>query len=437
MDVSSGEQPAPSDEISPAQMAAAPAAGQRGADVRLSLDDYQRPSHGDVSHQSLQHSSQRGSIDGPQSSSLGAIKSSRGSLGLVSALPREELVQRHHTARFDPLGDIEAGIVDGGRRSTDAAPVTSAGGSASPSAATGQRRMRVNFLRKSQDAPRKSGHGDGTDTADVRAQPSSSLSALRRNRSLRFFNASIVKNLQQHEEARNQQPAYYPHWMIKLFPRLGRVASPVEKLFWFGSHKFFLWCVEWTLFFATVLLSAACASFAANLRSDALSISGLTIAGLVMSAAALLYVLLRIADIMKKYIFILNNAGLVTEGLAIQAIHNVRMKRHLKFEVYGADGNGSDTSGSEEEVEESEAARERRRKMWRFFQNEAQSGNVRGIAPAGDSEDTGNSEISAEQLVRQKIASQRRRKSREERGPVPLVPLQHKPDSFNHNMSDG
>jgi hypothetical protein len=198
----------------------------------------------------------------------------------------------------------------------------------------------------------------------------------------RYINKSLVKHAEDMTEARlRSTKGKYPKAVTLLVPRLRRVASRVEKLFWFGSHRFFMWLVEFTLFFSTVLLASSAASLVLETRrtGEAGGVDSLGVASISCSLAALVFVLVRISYVMKKYTFVLNNAGLVPEVLALQVIHNVRQKRQLMNRVY-ADAH-DDASGSESDSEASEAARERRRKFSRFFANDAQtSGYIAGTS---------------------------------------------------------
>ncbi len=153
-------------------------------------------------------------------------------------------------------------------------------------------------------------------------------------------NPTIQGNAEDAETAKSKKSInFFPKWVVKILPRLGRVPSPGEKLFWFGSYKFYIWCVEWVLFFTTINVSATAAKLAFHLKkdrkqkgSDSVSLknvftavhkteeefnepqsenSTLLAIALIVSILSLLYVLLRIASIMKKYIFIMNNAQLL------------------------------------------------------------------------------------------------------------------------------
>ena len=206
----------------------------------------------------------------------------------------------------------------------------------------------------------------------------------------------------------------YPSWLVKMLPRLGRVASPAERLFWFGSPKFYLWCVEWVLFFTTVNLSATLAKVgtAAKKRSSPPkgtakkaarflvsvvhqakngtsaqaakpAVPGVPDESFLLLMIALLiafltlgYVLLRIAGIMKKYIFVLNNANMIPETLTIEAIQTLRVKDIMKNNYEPMYVDGSDT-----EVDEGEYA-QARANMSTFFSNEVQGGRMPGTAAA-------------------------------------------------------
>lgn len=307
----------------------------------------------------------------------------RASIELAAAMPHEEIVERHnHQRSVVNERDLEAGIVE-----DQVMPRTSP----SKKAIT---RSRIRFV-----LPKHDKHPEASkDSGDVRAQNS-----LLRHKSLSFLNPTILRHLEEQQDAQRMQPAKYPWIVTKLIPRLGRVASPVEKLFWFGSHKFFLWVVEFILFFATVLLAAAFASLAIILLAGRKP-GKWNIASFVFPPCALLFVLGRVAGIMKKYIFILHNASLVPEALAIETIHNVSRKKP----VYSID-DVSDESGSENEREDQESARERRRKLGKFFRSEAAVGNMPGIDAEGASSH-GSGSIPARRARKRRLALRLRRK---------------------------
>lgn len=319
------------------------------------------------------------------------------SIELAVSVPRGELAARLggkiRSQEPETERDLEAGIVTDYERTNDETTDKSSGD------ATRNEHMGVNG--------HSSANATGADTGKVWGRglmvPEVDLNADTRPKS-KFPNATILNHLENQRVAQNAQPANYPWIVTKVIPRLGRVASPVEKLFWFGSHKFFLWCVEFVLFFSTVLLAASSAGLAL-LPLSKKPIRGLNIAALVLAAVNLLFVLLRIAGIIKKYIFILHNASLIPEIEAIEAIHTVSQKTALQKKMLDRD-DLSNASGSETEMEEDESARERRRKLGRFFRTEAASGNVPGI-DAG--ERRSSSDRPSRLRLRKRLALRRRR----------------------------
>jgi len=207
--------------------------------------------------------------------------------------------------------------------------------------------------------------------------------ALRRLRDRRAVKAAaIVENAKDIQAAQNTVPAKkHPKFLLKIFPRLGRVASATEKLFWFGSHRFFLYCVEFCLFFTNVNISAGLAFVAFHLRDRAAfhsyvsgknsakflmpqvgseGIGGLSmrapkgaskdppkkpeeslfllILALLMGILTLSFVLWRVAGIMKKYIFVLNNANLIPEHMTVETIRHINLKDAMAAEtLHGGD----------------------------------------------------------------------------------------------------
>ncbi len=99
----------------------------------------------------------------------------------------------------------------------------------------------------------------------------------------------------------------------------------------------------------------------------------LLLMALLVAFIALFYVLLRIAGIMKKYIFVLNNANMLPENMTIQAIQTVRIKNLLD----GDDDYRED--GSDTEMDEGESAQQRR-DLSTFFNNEVQGGHMPGVS---------------------------------------------------------
>lgn len=284
---------------------------------------------------------------------------SRRSLELNRTLPRGELAKRD----ADP-GDLDS-LAVAKRNPHQVIDMDGPAGPAGP--------------HSSRDESDGNVNSEGSYTQRRRAE------AIRRLNVRNAANPSIIKNARLNERAQQLEPqANYPKWLVKALPRLGRVASPAEKLFWFGSHRFYLWCVEWVLFFATVNVAATLAQFGMVVKEindkaekegkPAKPIPVINIAAVVVTFIALFYVLLRIAGIMKKYIFVLNNANMVPETMTIQAIQTVRLKANLQTDVY--DSRGAESDDSDDETEDSDAARERRRKFWKFFNNEAEGGNA-------------------------------------------------------------
>lgn len=220
---------------------------------------------------------------------------------------------------------------------------------------------------------------NGDDVGESPARSRRRTDALPRRKTV--INATILKNFEAAQTARGRRPRSYPALVTRLIPRLGRVASPVEKLFWFGSHKFFLWCVEFVLFFSTVLLAASAARLSLSLVTKDV-ISGVQTASLVLSGANLAFVLLRIAVIIKRYIFILHNAGLIPEVVALETILAVQSSRSadgLDVDVNVDTGHASFLE-SETEVEDDDASRERHTRLGRFFRSQAESGNMPGFS---------------------------------------------------------
>lgn len=270
-------------------------------------------------------------------------------------------------------------------------------------------------VRFSVDHPPKD--KSASDEKDVRIdideieKETTAIKALTKTEMANMNNPTIMKYFEEHRDIENLEPSHYPKFIKKLIPRLGRVASRVEKLFWFGSHRFFMWCVEFVLFFSTVLLAAATAGISLILVENkkepkyAIAINALHIISVISAGLALIFVLYRIAIIMQRYIFILHNASLIPEVVALEAIQNVSGKRVVR------DDYSDDLSGSETEREDDEAARERRKRLGRFFRSEAESGNVTGIeATKTDKQSTGSNGINT--IIRQSIDLTTRRRSK-------------------------
>lgn len=295
------------------------------------------------------------------------------SIELARAMPRDEMATRNQT--------MQDRVVDGGGVTRSLRP----GGGYSAGSSAGRR----SAATASQTQRSMSDEMQSEESSDLGKykQRASDPQEVTRHQSLAFMNATILKNMEDQENAKRAEPNEY-HWILKkLFPRVARVASPVEKLFWFGSHKFFLWCVEFVMFFSTVLVAASTGSvfliLVENNNSEFdVKMDEWNIAAMVLAGLNLLFVLFRIAGIIKKFIFIINNASLVPESLAIRAIYNVnkkQSKKHVNQEMES----DSELSGSETEREDVESALERRKTLGRFFRTEAENGNMPGIPAPG------------------------------------------------------
>ncbi len=246
------------------------------------------------------------------------------------------------------------------------------------------------------------------------------MEALRRLRA-KERSAAIVETAQDQQAAERARPRRQYHWLlVKMFPRLGRVASAAEKLFWFGSHRFYLFCVELFLFFTNINLSTAIAKLSFNYKersyykkklaekaaAKAPTVVKTALTHVMRAAAtakdsglpatdprekslvllwiafgmgllAMVFVLLRIADIMKKYIFVLNNANLLPETMTTQTIHTISLKDAMEEETM----RGHDTSAkgaaafsyiddSDTDADDFEEFSKMRRNLSNFFETE-------------------------------------------------------------------
>lgn len=288
----------------------------------------------------------------------------RTSLELAAALPVDELANRDAALYLGEADDTtrdNAGLVQYEGPALETGPTRRSIGRRSVGSDSGRKSTRtsLDWSTRNRDGQASPGQNRNDKTAQGMVNPSLAKYA---------EHSAIAREQQGHRK--------YPRWVVKLLPRLGRIATPAERLFWFGSHRFFFWCVEFVVFMSTLLLAIVLASFALLVRDDidGQSVASSDIAAVVMAAVTMLYVLFQISYVMKKYTFVINNAGLVPEALALQMIHNVHRKRQLVYQMY-ADAH-DDASDGENTVDESEAARERRRKFSRFFSSEAVSGNI-------------------------------------------------------------
>lgn len=257
--------------------------------------------------------------------------------------------------------------------------------------------------------------------------------ALKRLKQKERPNPGLVNLHKENEAAKTATiESKYPKWLVKFLPRLGRIASPAEKLFWFGSPKYYLWCVEWVLFFTTVNLATTLAKVGtlakkrnsskvakvtarlveiavhqATKNTTATPFKSVTVSAadiedsffllmiaLLVAFITLFYVLFRIADVMKKYIFVLNNANMIPETMTIEAIQTIRVKdiAHGKG-IYHSSNDGDESpsayayvDGSDTEVEDGEFAKGRH-DLTSFFNKEAQAGRQPGALPIGDAKE--------------------------------------------------
>eukprot|EP00171_Calliarthron_tuberculosum_P014683 IDg14683t1 len=267
--------------------------------------------------------------------------------------------------------------------------------------ATGDESGDVSEHRYSDRAPSEFGDDDNVNDHRKRTREI----AIQRLNDRKKPGASIMVHAQELKAAKEATPeSNYPGWLLKFIPRLKRVASPAEKLFWFGSHKFYMWCVEWVLFFTTINLSAVLAKVGFALKEKALEYEAqkgkkaarmlmlspvmraktkhsnvptdnfmLLIVALFVAIFALIFVLFRVASIMKKYIFVLNNANMLPEIMTIESIQAIRTKDMM----HGAKYEAAHSDGSDTELDDGEFA-QTRRNMSNFFTNEVKGGRMPG-----------------------------------------------------------
>lgn len=365
-------------------------------------------------------SSRRGSLDEIGRNSIESRGrrgvTGRSSIEMAVVMPRDELA-----ARFEDDG-LSIDESDDGDAGNNRGSISQRGGDVLPSNSSAQNLSRLGHEgsgRNSKEVRLNMGNevaeGDAAVSTGV-GMPADSIEEGRLNRS-RSVNPTILRNLEQQRRAQTMTPSNYPRWVVKVIPRLGRVASPVEKLFWFGSHQFYLWCVEFVLFFSTVLLAASCAG-TSLLPVNKKPVTGLNISSVVLSFLNLLFILFKTAGIMKRYIFILHNASLIPEVVAIEAIQNVRSKRVV------AQHDGSESSGSDMDREDMEVARERRLRLGRFFRTEAEEGKVPGIEGG-----TRGSRSSWDQSARRRWRRRRALRRRSER-----TSREHDQNSNSNNL---
>lgn len=197
--------------------------------------------------------------------------------------------------------------------------------------------------RTSQGGSGDSSGGGGSGGGSALSQPARSVADAEIRASAESpVNHAIINRHRRVQEADEKPPRRnFPAPLLLLVPRLRRRASPAEKLFWFGSHHLYLWLAEFNLFSSTLLASIAVASYSTGAIKGKSDIGSLDVAVLTLSIAGLAYVLLRTAQSLKLYTFVLNCSGLVPEGLALDAIGEIKAAR--KFRLSYCSDDDSDT----------------------------------------------------------------------------------------------
>ncbi len=214
-------------------------------------------------------------------------------------------------------------------------------------------------------------------SAEARAHPRPSLNGNE------YVNVTLAQTAQDLQEAREAELKYkFPKCIVYFFPRLGRVPSKAERLFWIGSKTMFLRFLEGALFFTNVNLSATIAKLMFHLKGHRPGVAKEALKGTAVHAAAVpkvvvnaeesstilfvtlgisiftsLYVLFRSARIMRTYIFVLTNANLIDENVAVQMIHSVKFKNMLDGDP--SEQNAKDDSDSDGDNEEENVANRR------------------------------------------------------------------------------
>lgn len=141
--------------------------------------------------------------------------------------------------------------------------------------------------------------------------------------------SSIVRHHEDVLAARLARPSrHYPAWLLFFIPRLKRKAAPVEKLFWFASHRFFLWCIQLTLFVATLLASTMIAAIFVAKSSFSL-VHWVTLG---VTAINLILSLFQSASSLRTYTYVINASCLISEDLVSHAVGQVIDSRALQFQ---------------------------------------------------------------------------------------------------------
>lgn len=302
----------------------------------------------------------RSSVDRNSSGDEGSsLPARRMSLELAGNLPVGELEARHRAANDAVESGARRRSNEDGTRRRDSASGRRRRSSVDRRGGGGRRRSKVDEV-------------DHEDSAE--------------ENNMTHVNTSILDRHQKALEASKQGPRRnYPKIVLTFFPRLARRASPAEKLFWAGSHSLFLWLEEFVLFGATLLTAVVVAGYAtAAFKGVQKGADGRDIAAICMSIVALAYVLFRVAQSLKLYVFVLNSSGLLDEERALAAIDQIKAgKRRLRFRdyEYGYEAHDEDDLFFEDEYEEERresveqrraADKERRSQLYKHLSRNAE-----------------------------------------------------------------
>ena len=221
-----------------------------------------------------------------------------------------------------------------------------------------------------------------------------------------------VRNESENKSETEEEPnRKYPKWVTKVFPSLGRKRSVQEKLFWFGSHRFYLFCLECVIFFMNINLAAVIAKLiywfkitnrgsskksvdeGAKVVKDSakLIINSLVraaasgqkqaedpgklsvrIPGLVVGLVMTFYILILVARIMRKYIFVIHNADLVSDFITETTIRTIDRNALLDDSSMSQVNNIETESRFEEDKDVSSKDYSQLRKNISYFMEELQ-----------------------------------------------------------------
>ncbi|OSX75572.1 hypothetical protein BU14_0231s0025 [Porphyra umbilicalis] len=271
-----------------------------------------------------------------------AAASGRASVELAGHLPIAELRTRHLLS----TGGAGGAATFAGRPPADGRASGSDGASAGR-------------LRSGSSGGGSVGRGSGSSGSTLRAVDGvdgggGGAGGTRGSGALKKIDSAIVQRHAANAVAAETAPMMrrsYPPWVLWVAPRLGRVASPSEKLFWVGSHRWCLWLLQTNLFAATLLAAIMVAAYATAAVTGTLDARPVDTVVIVVVSVMFLYVLHHTARAMRAYPFVLNSTGLVEERLALSLIDRVQGAKTLQFryDIDGGtawDGWGSDGSGA-------------------------------------------------------------------------------------------